>query len=72
MNLQLDGSSASAHTKYKAEVNMLTLLGNVLVPKKFNDLEELLKVEVLLASNNIDHLVIVVLLMLQNWIVSTR
>lgn len=71
MNLQLDSSSAGAHTKYETEINMLDLLANVLVPEKFNDLEELLKVEILLASNNIDHVVKAVLLMLENRIVST-
>jgi hypothetical protein len=51
---------------------MLALLGNILIAQQFNDLEELLQVEVLLASDYIYHVVKLVLLILLMCIVSKQ
>jgi hypothetical protein len=62
MNSQLDGASAGAHTQNQAEADVLAFLGNITVTHQLNNLEELFDVEVLLAGNDIEHLVELVLL----------
>jgi len=60
---ELDGTLSGAHTQNHTEVDVLALLGNVLMAHKLNGLEELLQVKILLRSNNVDHVVKLVLVL---------
>lgn len=64
-DLQLNSSLSSAHSQNQSKVDVLTLLGDVLVSQEVDNLEQLLKMKVLLTGYNVDHLVVVVLLVLQ-------
>ena len=63
--LQSHGTPSGAHSKNQPEADMLAALGKILVAKELNDLEELLQMQVLLACNNINHVVEVILVLLQ-------
>jgi hypothetical protein len=63
-HLQLDSSLSGAHTKDHTEADVLCLLNNVLASKQVDDLEKLTKVKLLLAGNNIEKLVILVMFVL--------
>jgi hypothetical protein len=60
---EFDSTLSGAHTQNHTEVDVLALLGNILMAHKLNGLEELLQVKILLRSNNVDHVVKLVLLL---------
>lgn len=54
---ELNGTLAGTHTVDHTEVDVLATVSQVLASGQLSDLEELSKVEILLGSNNVDHLI---------------